>query len=233
MIYVTGDTHGLEDFHKLHLFAGKHPELTINDYVIVAGDFGAIWSERTLVENLRYYTELPFTVLFVDGNHENFDLINSYPVEIWNGGKVHKIKPNVIHLMRGQIFEIEGKTIFTFGGATSIDRDFRIEGRSWWSQELPTYEELDEGIANLKQYGNKVDYIITHSCGQRALMYPKLRIHAGVKIACPESHLLSNFEDVVEFKHWYFGHFHIDAQLSDKYTALMNNIVKLGEYDEY
>lgn len=229
MIYVTGDTHGLEDFYKLHLFAGEHPELTLNDYVIIAGDFGAIWGEQTLVENLRYYTELPFTVLFVDGNHENFDLINSYPVEIWNGGKVHKIKPNVIHLMRGQIFEIEGKTIFTFGGATSIDRDYRIAGRSWWLQELPTYEELDEGIANLKRYGNKVDYIITHSCGQRALMYPRLRIYAGVKIACPESHLLSNFEDTVEFKHWYFGHFHIDAQLSDKYTVLMHNIVKLGE----
>lgn len=229
MIYVTGDTHGLEDFYKLHIFAGEHPELTLNDYVIVAGDFGAIWSEQTLVENLRYYTELPFTVLFVDGNHENFDLINSYPVEIWNGGKVHKIKPNVIHLMRGQIFEIEGKTIFTFGGATSIDRDYRIAGRSWWPQELPTYEELDEGIANLKKYNNKVDYIITHSCGQRALMYPKLRIYAGVKIACPESHLLSNFEDKVEFKHWYFGHFHIDAHLSDKYTVLMHKIVKLGE----
>lgn len=229
MIYVTGDTHGLEDFYKLHIFAGEHPELKLNDYVIVAGDFGAIWSERTLVENLRYYTELPFTVLFVDGNHENFDLINSYPVEIWNGGKVHKIKPNVIHLMRGQIFELEGKTIFTFGGATSIDRDYRIAGRSWWPQELPTYEELDEGIANLKKYNNKVDYIITHSCGQRALMYPKLRIYAGVKIACPESHLLSNFEDTVEFKHWYFGHFHIDAQLSDKYTVLMHKIVKLGE----
>ncbi len=229
MIYVTGDTHGLEDFYKLHIFAGEHPEFKLNDYVIVAGDFGAIWSERTLVENLRYYTELPFTVLFVDGNHENFDLINSYPVEIWNGGKVHKIKPNVIHLMRGQIFELEGKTIFTFGGATSIDRDYRIAGRSWWPQELPTYEELDEGIANLKKYNNKVDYIITHSCGQRALMYPKLRIYAGVKIACPESHLLSNFEDTVEFKHWYFGHFHIDAQLSDKYTVLMHKIVKLGE----
>jgi len=229
MIYVTGDTHGLEDFYKLHIFAGEHPELTLNDYVIIAGDFGAIWSERTLVENLRYYTELPFTVLFVDGNHENFNLLNAYPVEIWNGGKVHKIKPNIIHLMRGQVFEIEGKTIFTFGGATSIDRDYRIEGRSWWPQELPTYDELDEGIANLKRYGNKVDYIITHSCGQRALMYPKLRIYAGVKIACPESHLLSNFEDIVQFKHWYFGHFHIDAQLSDKYTVLINKIVKLGE----
>ena len=37
MIYVTGDTHGLEDFHKLHIFAGEHPELTLNDYVIIAG----------------------------------------------------------------------------------------------------------------------------------------------------------------------------------------------------
>lgn len=129
--------------------------------------------------------------------------------------------------MRGQVFEIEGKTIFTFGGATSIDRDYRVEGESWWKQELPTYEELDEGIANLKRYGNKVDYVITHSCGQRALAYPQIRIAAGVKTLCPESHLLSNFEDIVQFKHWYFGHFHIDAKLSDKYTALLHNVVGL------
>lgn len=152
-----------------------------------------------------------------------------YKVEGWNGGKVHKIKPDTIHLMCGQVFEIEDKAIFTFGGATSIDRDFRTEGRSWWPQELPTYEELDEGIKNLKRYGNKVDYIITHSCGERALMYPKLRIYAGVKIACLESHRLSNFEDIVKIRHWYFGHFHIDAKLSDKYTVLLDKIVELGE----
>ncbi len=227
MIYVTGDTHGLQDFNKLHIFAGEHPELTKDDYVIIAGDFGAVWSNDTLAARLRYYTELPFTVLFVDGNHENFDLINSFPVETWNGGKVHMIKPDVIHLMRGQVFEIEGKTIFTFGGATSVDKFMRREGISWWRQELPTYEELDEGIANLKRYGNKVDYVITHSCGQRALAYPRLRNVAGVKIACPESHLLSYFEDIVEFKHWYFGHFHIDARLCYKYTVLYQDVVGL------
>ena len=86
--------------------------------------------KKTLEANLKPYTELPFSVLFVDGNHENFDLLNSYPVEIWKGGKVHRVKPNITHLMRGQVFEIEGKTIFTFGGATSIDRDFRTEGMS-------------------------------------------------------------------------------------------------------
>ncbi len=227
MIYLTGDTHGLEDFHKLHIFAVEHPELTKNDYVIVAGDFGAIWSEKTLVSNLKYFTELPFTVLFVDGNHENFDLINSYPVEIWNGGKVHKIKPDIIHLMRGQVFEIEGKIIFTFGGATSIDRDWRIEGRSWWKQELPTYEELDEGIENLKRFGNKVDYIITHSCSERAMMSPAIRNSATLKLDCPEVQMLSYIEDNATFKHWYFGHFHVDAELSDKYTALFENVVEI------
>lgn len=226
MIYVTGDTHG-NDLNSLRLFCAAHSELTKDDFIIIAGDFGGVWAKRTLERDLKLFSDLPVTVLFVDGNHENFDLINSYPVETWKGGKVHKIKPDIIHLMRGQVFEIEGKTIFTFGGATSIDRDFRIEGESWWPQELPTYKELDEGIANLKRYGNKVDYIITHSCGMRALTYPQIRIAAGIKIMCPESHLLSNFEDIVTFRHWYFGHFHIDAALSDKYTALLHNIERL------
>lgn len=49
-----------------------------------------------------------FTTLFVDGNHENFDRLYAYPVEVaWR--EAHKIRPSVIHLMRGQIFELEEK----------------------------------------------------------------------------------------------------------------------------
>lgn len=232
MIYVTGDTHGTQDYYKLHIFAGEHPELTKDDYVIIAGDFGGVWSSKTLAADLKPYIDLPFTVLFVDGNHENFDLLETFRVEEWHGGKVHRIKPNIIHLMRGQVFELEDKTIFTFGGATSIDKFMRQEGVSWWKQELPTYEELDEGIANLKKYNNKVDYIITHSCSVRALMYPRIRNSATLKLTCPESQMLSYIEDVAQYKHWYFGHFHIDARLSTKYTALMYAIVKLGECNE-
>lgn len=227
MIYVTGDTHGLQDYYKLHIFAGEHPELTKDDYVIIAGDFGAVWDSKTLAADLKPYTELPFTVLFVDGNHENFDLLETFPVEEWRGGKVHKIKPDILHLMRGQIFEIEGKTIFTFGGATSIDKFMRREGLSWWKQELPTYEELDEGIANLKKHNNKVDYIITHSCSERALMYPQIRNSATLKLSCPESQMLSYIEETAAYKHWYFGHFHIDAELSDKYTVLYHDIKRI------
>lgn len=227
MIYVTGDTHGLHNYYKLRVFAKEHPQLTKNDYVIIAGDFGGVWDKATLDEDLEPFTDLPFTVLFVDGNHENFDLLNAYPVEIWQGGKVHKIKPDIIHLMRGQIFEIEGRTIFTFGGATSIDREHREEGISWWKQELPTYEELDEGIANLKRYNNSVDYIITHACSERAFHYPAVRLSCYNKCRCPELQMLSYIEENAVFKHWYFGHFHIDAELGDKYTALLEDVVEL------
>ncbi len=227
MIYITGDTHILCHYKRLTKFAKKHPNLTKKDYVIIAGDFGAIWSKDTLDENLNYYSKLPFSILFVDGNHENFDILNSYPVEIWNGGKVHKIRPDIIHLMRGQVFEIEGKTFFTFGGATSLDDYMREEGISWWKQEIPTDEELDEGLNNLKRYNNKVDYVITHSCSLRALQYPAVKKSSYLKGVCQESHFLTTLEDNMEFKHWYFGHFHIDAKLGTKYTAIMHKVLKI------
>ena len=227
MIYVTGDTHGEHDFWKLVKFSDEHPELTKQDYVIVAGDFGGIWEPSTLEIDLSPYQKLPFTVLFVDGNHENFDMLDAYPVEIWKGGKVHVIKPDIIHLMRGQVFEIEGKRIFTFGGGTSIDKYMRVEGRSWWLQELPTFEELDEGMANLKRYDNTVDFIISHSCDEKALWYPPLRTRTYKMDVYPENRLLSNFEDVVKYRHWYFGHYHMDGALTDRKTVVYQSVVEL------
>ena len=227
MIFITGDTHGLIDINKLYAFSKAHPELTKSDYMIIAGDFGGVWSKKSLESDLDFYGRLPFTVLFVDGNHENFDLLESYPIEQWKGGKVHKIRPDIIHLMRGQVFEIEGKTFFAFGGATSIDKAFRREGESWWSRELPTYGELEEGITNLKKYGNKIDFIITHSCDERALWYPPLLTRTNKKDVYTENQLLTYFEENITYGHWYFGHYHIDGQLNPEKTALYENIVRL------
>lgn len=131
--------------------------------------------------------------------------------------------------MRGQVFELEGNTIFTFGGATSIDRYMRREGVSWWREELPSYEELDEGIANLKRYNNKVDYIITHSCGERTLMYPPLRTRSSQMGRYPENNMLSYIEDIADYKKWYFAHYHLDGKFNDKMRVLYHDIVPLGE----
>lgn len=226
MIFVTGDTHR-SDLGRFGAFCGAHPDLTKNDYMIVAGDFGGVWSAKTLERDLQPFSALPFTALFVDGNHENFDLLDGYPVSQWNGGKVHFIRPDIIHLMRGQVYAIGGKTFFTFGGATSIDRAFRIEGESWWRQEAPTFDELDEGLNNLKRHNDRVDYIVTHACGERAYAHLTARGLIGRKGLYPENHLLSNFEDLVTFRHWYFGHYHVDARLGERYTALSHEIVEV------
>ena len=134
-----------EELSKIKINREDMNKLVLN-YLIIEGDFGAIWNANTLDRDLYPYEKLPFTVLFIDGNHENFDILNSYPVTKWNGGNVHIIRKNIIHLMRGQVFNIEGKTIFTFGGGTSIDKYRREEHISWWKEEIPSKEEINEGI---------------------------------------------------------------------------------------
>ena len=143
MIYVTGDTHGLIDVEKVSKYRFPDGEkLSKADYLIICGDWGGLFfnndRDKTVID---FWENKPYTVLWVDGNHENFDLINTYPVEEWNGGKVHFIRPTVIHLMRGQVYIIDGKKIFTFGGGLSIDKAKRQAYVSWWPQEEPSYAE--------------------------------------------------------------------------------------------
>ena len=226
MILITGDTHGTIDYNKIKIINNANI-LSKDDYLIIAGDFGGLFFEKELEKQLSYYTKLPFMVLFVDGNHENFDLINSYPVSIWNGGKVHIIKDNIIHLMRGQIFTIEGKTIFTFGGGTSIDKMFRKEHVSWWKEEIPSEEEVEEGINNLKKYNNNVDYVITHSIDSNTLNDPRLFFDGRKCEVFEDNLILDKFENIIEYKHWYFGHYHKDVKINDKKTALYNTIYEL------
>lgn len=165
MILITGDTHGTADFYKL--LSNRFKSLTKEDYMIICGDCGILFNPMDAEYMINLYSYLPFTVLFVDGNHENFDLINSFPIELWNGGKIHRISKSVIHLMRGQVFDIGGRTFFTFGGAYSFDKAHRIPGISWWEEEMPKADEKQEGIKNLSRYNNNVDYIISHDCPRR------------------------------------------------------------------
>ena len=159
MIFITGDTHGNIDIKKLN--SRMFPEqktLAKSDFVIIAGDFGLIWDESKECQYwIKWLSEKKFTTLFIDGNHENFNLLNTYEVANWNGGKVHKISETIIHLMRGQVFSIDDLKFFTFGGAKSSDKEYRTENVSWWKQEMPSEEEYNEGLRNLRNNDWTVD----------------------------------------------------------------------------
>ena len=107
MVFVTGDTHG--EFHRFS--TKRFPEqktMSHDDYVIICGDFGGLWNDsKEERHNLDWLNEKPFTTLWVA---ENYDLLNSFPVEQWHGGTIHRIRPNILHLMRGQVYDIDGLT---------------------------------------------------------------------------------------------------------------------------
>lgn len=223
MLYVTGDTHGSIDYNKLHTI---RKSFTREDILLIAGDFGAVWNKNTLKKDLEIYTRLPCLVLFADGNHENFDILETLPQEEFCGGKVHRVAENVYHLMRGEVFVIQGRKIFVMGGAESRDKAFRREGYSWWKQESVTYADVEEGLKNLAAHGNSVDYILTHTMPSSLL--ERLSFYGWTRAAANTSeYLLNVFAEQVRFTHWYFGHWHIDDEFGEKYTALYQKVIPL------
>lgn len=224
MIYLTGDLHGEIDMHKLTMQAfPEQKEMTRDDYVIICGDFGCVWDGSKRDQYLlKELSQRNFTTLFVDGNHENFPLLNSYPVTQWHGGNVHEVAPHVRHLMRGQVFEIGGLQFFTMGGASSHDKMYRTEGKSWWPEELPSNEECYAALDTLDKHGWEVDYVITH-CAPDSVQE---------KLADWYEHdRLTNFLEVVKskltYREWICGHYHEDKRVDAKHVALYRQIVEL------
>lgn len=246
-IWITGDCHG--NFKRFSRKGRAKFGLKDNDFVIVTGDFGLLWcDDKEFHYNLDWMSRLPITILWVAGNHENYNMLEAYPIEDWNGGKVrHIIRNKIIYLERGQIFTIEGKTFFTLGGASSQDiedgildrgaydfdiklkflkrnklKRYRILNESWWAQELPTEQELNDALIKLQEYNDKVDYIITHCASSN------LEENLGLKNHDRLNDFLNYIDKFVTFNHWYLGHYHQDVTLEDeKHTILYKQFRRL------
>lgn len=247
MIYITGDTHGDYTRFTTDCFP-EQKSLTKDDFVIICGDFG-IWNDSREQEYWRDWLEAkPFTTLFVDGNHENYDLLNSLPVKSWHGGKVHFVRPSIVHLMRGQLFDLNGTRIFTMGGAASQDiedgildsedpgfkrkrallekqgkRMYRINHSSWWKEEMPDELEYVEARKTLDACAWKADFIVSH-CGPSSVIQLMSR---GFYTPDRLTDFLEEISRRGEFRYWFFGHYHEDRAVSGKYICLYEQILEL------
>lgn len=230
MIYLTGDTHAEIDIHKFN--TKNFPQgnnLTKDDCLIILGDFGLVWdNSKTDLYWRKWLDNKPWTTLFVDGNHENFNLLYEFPIEDKFGGKVAKISDSIYHLKRGEIYTIDNKKFFTFGGAESVDKYNRKENKSWWEQEIPTKEEMQYGVDNLEKDNYEIDYILTHTCPSDIMPFvfnnskPNGEVERYLNFV---KYMLDNNE--IDYK-WYFGHFHRSLlDIKDRYNCLYKRIIKL------
>ena len=248
MIWATGDCHGNFERFRPEYFP-EQAQMTKDDVVVVTGDFGGIWfGDARDDEALGCLESLPFTLAFVDGNHENYDALASYPAEKWQGGKIHRIRPHVLHLMRGQIYELEGYRFFTMGGAKSHDIEdgilepdapnferkllmlqrrprarYRINHISWWAQELPSDEEYAEARRNLDAVGWQVDYIITHCCPSSI----QDTFSGGLFQRDALTDFLHEVRERCRFQYWFFGHYHENMVVEKKFVMLYKQIIRL------
>ena len=257
-IYVTADIHGnpfsrfsTDAFYEQKEFSKNKDE----NVCIILGDFGIVWQNdgESPEEKwkLDWLENKNFTTVFVDGNHDNHPRIYTYPVKEWNGGLVHEIRKHVLHLIRGEVYTIQGKKFFAFGGASSHDiqdgildrKDFqsdaelvdeyrtrtlrgemiRVNHMSWWAEEMPSHEEMDFGLSTLAEHDNQVDFVLTHCCPHE--------IESIFSCGDFEPDELTAYFDAVknsiDFTKWFFGHYHGNTQILDKFVMLYDQIVRV------
>lgn len=236
MIYLTGDTHGkLERLSKSSMRKKFGKPIEKDDVAIILGDFGCLWSKkytgRPYVKEKRYLDEfsknLAGELLIVLGNHENYDIIEKLPTEERYGGKVYKVRDNIYILKNGESFTIQDKTFFVFGGADSIDKFNRVEGISWWPQELSNKKEMDHGIETIEDNMCRFNYILSHQMPQQMLeaMLPWSE-RQWIELNCPVMKYLTHIHEMIDFYHWYCGHWHFNKTVG-KYTCLYEKVIEL------
>ena len=245
-IIVTGDIHG-NPFQRLNV--ENFPEgktFTKEDYVIILGDFGLVWDDSAMEHScLDWLENKPWTTLFIDGNHENYDLLNKFPIKEWGGGRVQKIRSSVIHLLRGEVYDIGGYKFLAMGGARSHDiqdgvlevgdprikiwkkdnfKLFRINHISWWEEEIPNEEERKNALKNLAENNYKVDYILTHEApSSDVVLMDHLLYH-------PDEYskwLEMEIRQKVKYKKWFFGHYHLNLDVNEKETCLFERRIRI------
>ena len=222
MICITGDTHG-----GLERFKGKQLRgLGKGDVLIVLGDFGFVWDGgREEQARLDWLAKRPYTILFLDGTHENFDLLDALPVEERFGGRVQPLRENIFHVCRGSILELEGLSFLCFGGGESPDKDDRDPGVNWWPREMPSDEEYAFCDANAAAHGYRVQYVLTHDAPSRFLDFTILPAGANNRLHAYFDKLVGQ----MSYDQWLFGCYHRYTRLSPKVRCLFEDVVPVGE----
>ena len=214
MIYLISDIHGKMDFKGLVEYINIASN---DDLLIVLGDVGLSFGKEEKNKIFtEYFLSIKKNIAIVDGNHENFDYLKSYPEEEWCGGRIHRLSEHIVHLMRGNAFEIQGSSFFVFGGCKSSQVWHKLG--LYYPGEEPEETELSLAYETIKEHGFAFDYILTHKYEQTP---PDATFCSA--LGALEKHI----DERVSFTHWYCGHSHKYRELDEKHTIIYNELIML------
>lgn len=196
---VIGDTHAQYPFLK---YAYEALIRKGAEEIWQVGDFG-YWprleeGEFFLTRIARMVEEQGVPIYFADGNHEDHELLDQMPRE------PHAIKPNIFHVPRGVVLERGGKRVMFVGGAVSVDRKWRVAGRTWFANEVLSPHDIDfiksQGEANI---------VVAHDA-PTAVPYKLLSGWPPEDIRLADAHraLMTELAESIKPRLWLNGHYH-------------------------
>ena len=185
-VMLCGDTHGNEwHMNYLYLKAVKYNV----DAIVVLGDFGYWEHGKGGVQFLNNidacYKESSIPTLFIDGNHENHQLLQYRYMGIWPSNEddlayvkrfdemitkdygdqpikyseegFFRLRDGVWYIPRGVSWSWNGIRFLGIGGAFSVDRASRKLGVSWWEEEV-----LNDTDVEIASAAGQVDVVLAH-----------------------------------------------------------------------
>lgn len=216
MFYITGDTHG--DFERLEVFAALNHLKQEKDTIIILGDVGINYYVNShgkgkdyLMKKFLSYSD--YSLLCIKGNHEQYPAkLKNYKTKEWHGGRVYYEEefPSILFAKDGEIYDINGQKCLVIGGAYSVDKFYRLaKGWSWFLDEQPDEKTKRFVEKQLKAHNWEVDIVLSHTCPFNTI--PTHMFMKGVdqsKVDNSTEIWLQEIADKLEFKKWYFGHYH-------------------------
>lgn len=156
-ILVAGDWHG--NARWAVSVVDRARELGIRE-ILHLGDFG-IWPDGNdyLIALHVALDKADVNLRFIDGNHEDHDTLLAWLAASGSEADPVALTSRITWLPRGHRWEQDGRTWLALGGAASVDRAVRIQGKSWWPDEV-----ISDAQEEMVLSDGPADVMITHDC---------------------------------------------------------------------
>lgn len=223
MFAVAGDWHGSKMWGVTAL---DRCALNGVSHLLHVGDFTI---------DLRRYTqhlepicaETGVTIWVTPGNHDDYSVIprlmEDHPDE-----DVVMLTEYIGVIRRGSVFELDGLSVLSIGGAPSIDKQMRTWGIDWWPEEA--IRVADVYRAN---EAGRVDVVVSHDAPNSTTPIVDKRVGVqpvwmpdDLKVYLDQNRLmLDAVRDIAQPSLWIHGHHHVFETVSrngTRYVALAN-----------
>lgn len=198
-VLIMGDVHANWDVVPRLLNRRLRPNIRT---ILQVGDLG-YWPRATQWHEAlgEFLDERDVTLYFADGNHEDHDMLDAQPT-----GKPLDAAGRIYHVKRGDVLNFGGHRVLFFGGAVSVDKEWRTPGHSWFDREVCDFNEFKKAWD-----ATNIEYVVAHDLPWVAKpqypeysMWPKYLTDAGRS----NREQLTGLAERLQPRTWFAGHHH-------------------------